>query len=148
MLWSEKKKKNETENFYNTMEYVSFYLYILWKIVEISKNTAVKYQTNITSRSLQQFGSLSVFTSCHARRESFLPKMAIFPQFSVYLSITQAKQINNKYPIISIYTDEFEKRAKILVTRYGPQSVAQRKCLNGGSSSLYQATKSRLNLKH
>ena len=65
--------------------------------------------------------------TCHAR-----PKIAIFSQLQVYLSTTQAKQIinllllNNLYLMISYrrVQKESDELYTVLVTRYGPQSVA------------------------
>ena len=68
--------------------------------------------------------------TCPLMSRIFCPKIAIFPQFQVYSSITQAKQIinllllNNFYPVIS--TSSKRKQRIIihgLVTRYGPQSA-------------------------
>ena len=75
-----------------------------------------------------------VGTTCHARRELFVPKLQYFSQFSVYLSKTeQAKQIinslvlNHFYSVMSYPVRRRKKRWIIvygLVNRYGPQSVA------------------------
>ena len=56
---------------------------------------------------------------------TFYPKIAIFPQFEVYLSITQAKQIinllilNNFYPVISYRRVQKKKKATNYRTRFG-----------------------------
>ena len=36
-------------------------------------------------------------TTCHARLEFFVPKIAIFPQFQVYLSKTKIDKTNDKF---------------------------------------------------
>ena len=59
--------------------------------------------------------------TCHARQEYLVPKIAIFSQFKVYLSITQAKQIinllllNNFYPVISYRRVPKEKESDELL---------------------------------
>ena len=66
--------------------------------------------------------------TCHARRESFVPKIAIFLQFQVK-QIINLLLLNNFYPMVSYDIDEFKRIATNYsiyssVTRYGPQSVA------------------------
>ena len=109
-------------NFYPVMSYRRVQkesdqlLYTVWSLVMVRKWIS------------------SAGMTCHARREFFVPKIAIFSQFQVYLSIIQAEQtinlllLHNFYPVISyrrIQKDSDELLYRVLVTRYGPQSVAQ-----------------------
>ena len=67
--------------------------------------------------------------TCHARREFFVPKIAIFSQFSSIFKYNPGKANNkllyNFYPVISYRTSSKEKESDELlyrgsVTRYGP----------------------------
>ena len=58
----------------------------------------------------------------HARREFFRPKIAIFSQFSVYLSITQAKQIINLLLLSNFYPvtyRQIQETRQIVDVRFG-----------------------------
>ena len=70
--------------------------------------------------------------TCHARREYFGTRIAIFSQFYIS-SITQVKRIINLLPLDNFYPAISYRRVRnesgellymVLVTRYGPQSVA------------------------
>ena len=73
--------------------------------------------------------------TCRARREFFLFKKLPYFQFQVYLSKTNNKFIayNNNSTHYTIFDTLHRRKRRIIVygsvTRYGPQSVAQRKWL-------------------
>ena len=116
--------------FYNVMEYASFFYEKLFK--------SLKFLTKIINRSskilnFDHFGSVNLeWRTTHV--ENFLSQnLQYFLGFRYILNITQAKQlykliVYNFYPAISYRRVRKESDdLSHTVTRYGPQSVAWRK---------------------
>ena len=94
----------------------SFDRYCFESFLDVSENERIDFNIKTV---------LMSGITCHARREIFCPKIEIFSQFQVYLSITQAEQMIWWY-----HNDKYKKKATNYciiygsVARYGPQSVA------------------------
>ena len=88
---------------------------------QISDSARVEGQLQLVSALVELIDlerTLSALTSCHARREYFVPKIAIFSQLYPSTDETNNKFIASR-SFLSSDTDEFERKRKRRIVVYG-----------------------------